>query len=70
MADDFPHADLPESLTRREVEVLRLIARGLSNREIAQALGTEGDCEESDLQHPLQAGREGPHPRRPPGHGA
>ncbi|MCY1021941.1 response regulator [Pyxidicoccus sp. MSG2] len=40
MPRDFPHADLPEGLTRREVEVLRLIARGLSNREIAQALGT------------------------------
>ncbi|MCP3098599.1 response regulator transcription factor [Myxococcus sp. K15C18031901] len=37
---DFPHAQLPEGLTRREVEVLRLIARGLSNREIAEALGT------------------------------
>jgi DNA-binding NarL/FixJ family response regulator len=37
---DFPHAELPEGLTRREVEVLRLIARGLSNREIAQTLGT------------------------------
>ncbi|MFB1484450.1 response regulator [Corallococcus sp. RDP092CA] len=37
---DFPHADLPEGLTRREVEVLRLIARGMSNREIADALGT------------------------------
>ncbi|WNG25899.1 response regulator transcription factor [Cystobacter fuscus] len=37
---DFPHAEHPEGLTRRELEVLRLIARGLSNREIAEALGT------------------------------
>ena len=40
LSRDFPAAELPEGLTRREVEVLRLIARGLSNREIAQALGT------------------------------
>nr|WP_256434695.1 response regulator transcription factor [Myxococcus sp. CA051A] len=40
LSRDFAHAELPEGLTRREVEVLRLIARGLSNREIAHALGT------------------------------
>jgi DNA-binding NarL/FixJ family response regulator len=37
---DFEAADLPEDLTPRELEVLRLIAGGFSNREIAHALGT------------------------------
>jgi DNA-binding NarL/FixJ family response regulator len=36
----FPSASLPDALTKREVEVLRLIAAGSSNREIALALGT------------------------------
>jgi len=32
--------DTPERLTRRELDVLRLIAGGYSNREISEALGT------------------------------
>jgi DNA-binding NarL/FixJ family response regulator len=35
---DFPSTDTPEPLTGREVQVLRLIARGYSNREIADGL--------------------------------
>ncbi len=35
---DFPTLDPPDALTEREREVLRLLARGQSNREIAQAL--------------------------------
>lgn len=36
----FESADLPDALTPREREVLRLIAAGFSNREIAEASGT------------------------------
>ncbi len=36
----FESAELPDALTRRELEVLRLIAAGYSNREIAEVLGT------------------------------
>ncbi len=35
---NFAAADLPDPLTRREIEVLRLMAAGLSNKEIAEAL--------------------------------
>ncbi len=38
MKASFPSADLPDPLTPREIEVLRLMAAGLSNKEIAQSL--------------------------------
>jgi len=33
-----PHTDLVEPLSKREIEVLRLIAAGLSNQEVADKL--------------------------------
>jgi DNA-binding NarL/FixJ family response regulator len=36
--ESAPAADAPDELTPREVEVLKLIAAGLSNREIADTL--------------------------------
>lgn len=37
-APSFPASAAPETLSERETEVLRLLAAGLSNKEIAQAL--------------------------------
>jgi len=40
---DFPSIDSPEPMSGREIEILRLVARGYNNREIAEALTiTEG----------------------------
>ncbi len=37
---DFESSEWPDKLTPRETEVLRMMAGGYSNREIADALGT------------------------------
>jgi DNA-binding NarL/FixJ family response regulator len=43
LSTDFPSAEPPEPLSGRESEILRLMARGYNNREIAEALAiTEG----------------------------
>ena len=40
VAQEFEAIDRPERLSRREIETLRLMAGGHSNREIAEAFGT------------------------------
>jgi len=40
MPRDFEALSPPDPLTKREIEILRLMAGGYSNREIADALGT------------------------------
>jgi DNA-binding NarL/FixJ family response regulator len=40
LATSVPASPVPAPLSKREIEVLRLIAAGLSNREIAETLGT------------------------------
>jgi len=38
-APSFPNLPLPERMTARETEILRMMAGGFNNREIAEALG-------------------------------
>jgi DNA-binding NarL/FixJ family response regulator len=35
---DFPSTDMPQRVTWREVQILRLVARGYNNREVSEAL--------------------------------
>jgi len=44
-------ATWPSGLTDREVEVLRLIARGLSNREVANPLTITPKTAEHHIEH-------------------
>jgi DNA-binding NarL/FixJ family response regulator len=43
--------DLPAGLTAREVEVLRLLTRGLSNRDIAEKLTISRKTAGSHIEH-------------------
>ena len=47
-------ADLPDDLTTREAEVLKLIAAGLSNAEIAAALYVSGATIKTHINHIFQ----------------
>ncbi len=50
----FDSADIPEALTGREREVLRLFSAGLSNREIGEALGVVEGTVKNHVHNILQ----------------
>jgi DNA-binding NarL/FixJ family response regulator len=53
IAPAFPSAELPDPLTPRELDVLRLIAMGQSNREIGDALGMAEGTVKNHASHIL-----------------
>ena len=46
-----PHVERPAGLTEREVDVLRLIARGRSNKDAARDLGISAKTIGSHVEH-------------------
>jgi DNA-binding NarL/FixJ family response regulator len=48
-----PARSLVEALTERETDVLRLLAEGRANKEIAHALGVTGDTVKTHVRHLL-----------------
>ncbi len=48
---DNRHREWPAGLTRREVEILRLVARGLSNRQIASELTISPKTANAHVEH-------------------
>ena len=68
MRNDFVSLDRPDPLTDRETEILRLMASGFSNKEIANSLGRgRRHDQEPCVQHPVEARRPRPHQGRPEG---
>ncbi len=68
MHNEFTSLDRPDRLTERETEILRLMAGGYSNKEIANSLERgRGHGEEPRFQHPVQARRARSHAGRAQG---
>jgi ATP/maltotriose-dependent transcriptional regulator MalT len=64
---DFPSAETPERLSWREIQILRLVARGYNNREVSGARNCGRHSEKLHLGNPLENGCQGPNEGRTEG---